>query len=90
MRNIPGNNELEEQNMNFKLGQKVVLRRNNGSMNQNQEYDYYYGEQIRNIPLGTKAVIYRINPQRENQVELILRNTRIRYMVAHYSSISQD
>ena len=68
--------------MKFSLGQKVVLRRNNGPQGR-----YYYGKHIRNIPLGTKAIINQIHGQDQIYVLFEKKYGNIRSMAVHPDEI---
>ena len=71
--------------MKFRLGQKVVLRRNNGPMAGHPGSRYYHGYSISEVPLGSKATIYNI--RHEDMICVTFENKRYGTMYVHPSEV---
>ena len=51
--------------MNFKIGQKVSIKRNLGQRNGRAKETYYHGGNLRGVPLGAKAVVDELIDQKK-------------------------
>ena len=56
--------------MKYKVGQEVVIRRNLGQMHGYKPGEYYYGGNLEEVPLGTKATIEEIFSKEQIYVRL--------------------
>ena len=61
--------------MNYGKGQEVVIRRNLGEKNGREKSDYYHGGDLRDVPLGSKAVIEEVFNETDIYVRLQNGNT---------------
>ena len=74
--------------MSFKRGEKVVIRNNLGAKNFGSKFSYYYGGSVKDVPLGTKAVIERVFGSSKVKIKLVGGYNQDKIWSVHPSELS--
>lgn len=93
---------LKRMSENFRAGDNVVITRNLGEKNNKEGNEYFYGEDISEVPLGTKGIIleafsggYKVNISGSNslfvhgELRLDLSQETFRDFRTYFTSIKQ-